>query len=80
MEGNSLFTYMTLALLPEYQKVTEPGAPRDPCADVPHATEGLELANATLARFPVDRVLRPVMNSLRADIELLPKKKPVDGP
>jgi len=32
----------------------------------------LRLANETLARFPVDRVLRPVMNSLRKDIELNP--------
>jgi hypothetical protein len=73
MEGNSLFAYMTLALLPDYTPPSSPGAPRSAPAGVPHAEEGLRLANDTLRLFPVDRVLRPVMNSLRPDIELLPK-------
>ena len=33
MEGNSLFTYMTLALLPEYRPVTIPGTPRSVSAE-----------------------------------------------
>ncbi|MEX0675667.1 MAG: hypothetical protein WD063_01240 [Pirellulales bacterium] len=70
MEGNSLFTYMTLAMLPEYVAPHEPGKPRATSAEVEHAEEALRLAGETLARFPVDRVLRPVMNSLRTDIEI----------
>jgi hypothetical protein len=69
-EGNSLFTYMTLALLPEHQAVTRPGEPREASAEVPHSAEGLRLANQTLTLFPIDRVLHPVMNSLRGDIVL----------
>ena len=56
MEGNSLFTYMTLA----FEKTPS------------HGKEALELANDTLRRYPVDRVLRPVMNSIRADMETNP--------
>ena len=56
MEGNSLFTYMTLA----FEKTPS------------HGKEALELANDTLRRYPVDRVLRPVMNSIRADMEINP--------
>lgn len=69
-EGNSLFTYMTLAMLPEYRGPDEPGKPRSAWTEVPHAEESLRLAGETLARFPVDRVTRPVMNSLRNDIEI----------
>jgi len=72
MEGNSLFTYMTLAMLPEYLGPSNPGEPRAAPTQVPHAEESLRQANETLARFPIDRVLRPVMNSLRTDIELNP--------
>jgi hypothetical protein len=72
MEGNSLFTYMTLAMLPEYLGPSNPGEPRAAPTQVPHAEESLRQANETLARFPIDRVLRPVMNSLRSDIELNP--------
>jgi hypothetical protein len=72
MEGNSLFTYMTLAMLPEYAAPAEPGRARPTAAQVPHATESLRQAQETLARFPVDRVMRPVMSSLRADVELNP--------
>ena len=72
MEGNSLFTYMTLATLPEYLAPRNPGETRAAPAQVRHATESLPQANESLARFPIDRVLRPVMNSLRTDIELNP--------
>jgi hypothetical protein len=58
MEGNSLFTYMTLALAPEQT--------------LAHREEALRLANETLRRYPVDRVLRPVMNSIRSDLEANP--------
>src|SRR5262249_9814512 len=75
MEGNSLFTFMTLALgtdgEPKYGG-TEERTNQDRLAAVPHAPEALRLAVKTLKRFPVDRVLRPGMNSLRADIELNP--------
>ncbi len=53
MEGNSLYTYMTLVLTP----------------DPTHQAEALRLANETLRLFPVDRVFRPVMNSIRKEIE-----------
>ena len=39
---------------------------------VDHGEEGLRLANQTLRLYPYDRVLRPVMNSLRKDVELNP--------
>jgi len=69
-EGNALFAYMTLALLPEYRTPERRSEP--PSDSVPHAAEGLQLAEATLRLFPVDRVLRPRMNSLRKEIELNP--------
>jgi hypothetical protein len=56
MEGNALFTYMTAALAPES----------------PRREEALRLANETLRLYPTDRVMRPVMNSLRADLETNP--------
>lgn len=56
MEGNSLFTYMTLALLPR----------------APHAAEARRAAERTLRLYPVDRIFRPVMNSIRKDIEQNP--------
>ncbi|HTI49958.1 MAG TPA: hypothetical protein VL475_03365, partial [Planctomycetaceae bacterium] len=70
-EGNSLFTYMTLALLPRYRDkaARQVGAISD---EVPHAAEGLRLAHESLVQFPVDRVYRPVMNSLRSEIEVNP--------
>jgi hypothetical protein len=76
MEGNSLFTYMTLATLPEYAAPESPGAPRAPSDAVPHAADGLASANRTLELYPVNRVLRPVMNSLREDVELNPHTAP----
>ena len=72
MEGNALFTYMTLTMLPEYRAPKLPGEPRSAPEQVRHAAESLQQANATLIRFPIDRVMRPVMNSLRTDIELNP--------
>lgn len=70
-EGNSVFTYMTLALLPEYR---DPARQNRNAADssVPHAAEGLKLAKQSLEQFPLDRVMHPVMNSLRKEIELNP--------
>jgi hypothetical protein len=59
MEGNSLYTFMTLALEPHWAKL-------------PHAEESLGLSIETLRRYPLDRVLRPVMNSIRTDIEMSP--------
>ena len=70
-EGNSLFAYMTLALLPEYRDSTRINSVTED-SSVPHATEGLKLARQSLEQFPVDRVMRPVMNSLRKEIELNP--------
>ncbi len=58
MEGNSLYTFMTVALLPH--------------ANLDHAAESLQMSVDTLRRYPVDRVLHPVMNSIRKDIELNP--------
>jgi len=72
MEGNSLFAYMTVALLPEYRAPLKPGISSAAPAKVVHGEEGLRLAKETLRDFPVDRVLRPVMNSLRKDIERNP--------
>ncbi len=72
-EGNSLFTYMTLALLPDYRVPTSPGASRSLPDDVPHDVEGLRWSNETLVRYPLDRVFRPVMNSLREDIPRNPR-------
>ena len=59
MEGNALYTYMTVALVPDRAKLA-------------HADESLALSAETLRRYPVDRVLRPVMNSIRKDIEISP--------
>jgi hypothetical protein len=56
MEGNALYTFMTLALSPK----------------LPHADESLRLSVDTLQHYPVDRVMRPVMNSILKDIELSP--------
>ena len=72
MEGNSLFAFMTLALLPEYRAPLKPGLSRAVPSAISHGEEGLRLARETLRDFPVDRVLRPVLNSLRADVERNP--------
>lgn len=68
-EGNSLFAYMTLALLPRYRDAAARQAPPT-FADVPYAVEGLALARESLVQFPIDRVFRPVMNSIRPEIEI----------
>jgi hypothetical protein len=72
MEGNPLFTFMTLALLPEYHAPAKPGQARAAQSTVPHAQESLQLSRETLRNYPVDRVMHPVMNSLRKEIELNP--------
>ncbi len=72
MEGNPLFTFMTLSLLPQYRPPLKPGVRNAAPSDVRQAAESLQLARDTLRDYPVDRVLRPVMNSLRTDIELNP--------
>jgi len=69
MEGNSLFTWMTRAMLPEYRAPKKPGVAAAAPGDIPHGDEATKLALDTLRLYPVDRVLRPVMNSLRSDIE-----------
>jgi hypothetical protein len=75
-EGNSLFTYMTLALLPEYRMPTLPGASRTLPDGAPHVAEGLRRSHETLIGYPLDRVFRPVMNSLRDDIRQNPHSRP----
>jgi hypothetical protein len=72
MEGNSLFTWMTCALLPDYQPPAKPGLPATGPREIPHREEALKMAVETLELYPVDRVLRPVMNSLRADMKRNP--------
>ena len=72
MEGNSLFAWMTRALLPEYRPPEKPGVASVTRGPLPHGEEGMRLASETLRLYPVDRVLRPVMNSLRSDIERNP--------
>ncbi|MBI2948789.1 MAG: hypothetical protein HYY23_14210 [Verrucomicrobia bacterium] len=79
MEGNSLFTWMTLALLPEYRAPQKPGLTAIKPEEIPHAAEAARLALETLKVFPVDRVFRPVMNSLRQDIELNPHQSARNG-
>ncbi|MBX3438914.1 MAG: hypothetical protein KF861_15595 [Planctomycetaceae bacterium] len=73
MEGNSLFAYTTFALWPQHQPPPRPGQPQAVPSSVPHAEEALALANESLRQYPVDRVLRPVMNSLRKEIPLNPE-------
>ena len=72
MEGNALFAGMTGALLPDYRAPAKPGAPGGFQTGFVHGEEGLRLGRETLRLFPVDRVLRPVMNSRRTDIERNP--------
>ncbi|MGE3313843.1 MAG: exo-alpha-sialidase [Planctomycetaceae bacterium] len=74
MEGNSLFTYMTLALMSEKSQDGNLDVKR--LSDVPHAGEALADANASLMLYPVDRTMRPVMNSIRRDVELNPHQDP----
>jgi hypothetical protein len=74
MEGNSLYTFMTLEMLKARGR---PVAGRaavvgDFLSTLPHTRESLDLSIDTLRRYPVDRVLHPVMNSIRTDIEMSP--------
>jgi hypothetical protein len=71
-DGNPLFTYMALVLLPEDRTAERRTAGAAPPTGVPHAAEALRTANETLALYPVDRVMHPVMNSIRKDIEISP--------
>jgi hypothetical protein len=56
MEGNALYTFMNVALAPKLE----------------HADESIGLSVETLRRYPTDRTLHPVMNSIRKDIEQNP--------
>ncbi len=69
MEGNSLFSFMSAALLPEYRAPKQPGVTTIATETTPHSEEGLRRAVETLRHFPVDRVFRPVMNSRDTSIE-----------
>jgi hypothetical protein len=77
-ERNSLFAFMTFVLLPEYRNpaqtgtYTAPSAVRVADSSVPHGAEGLQHALESLQHFPVDRVFRPVMGSLRPGVKLNP--------
>ncbi|MBU6400451.1 MAG: hypothetical protein KGS61_09050 [Verrucomicrobia bacterium] len=72
MEGNPLFTWMTLALVPEYRDPLRPGVAATTAGRIAHGDEAVRLALETLRGYPLDRVLRPVMNSLRVDLERNP--------
>ena len=72
MEGNSLFTWMTRALLPNYRAPVRPGLASSAPDEIPHGPDAVRFALETLREFPVDRVLRPVMNSIRPAIERNP--------
>jgi hypothetical protein len=72
MEGNSLFTWMTRALVPEYRAPRKPGVAATAAAEIAHGDEAVRLALETLHLYPVDRVMHPVMNSLRTDLERNP--------
>jgi hypothetical protein len=68
-EGNALFTYTALALLPAYRDAAQIAAKIAPTA--PHAAQALQVARETLELYPLDRVMHPVMNSIRKDIEVI---------
>jgi photosystem II stability/assembly factor-like uncharacterized protein len=59
-------------LLPEYRAPKKPGVAATAPDEILHGEEALRLATETLRLYPVDRVLRPVMNSLRTDLERNP--------
>ncbi len=79
-ESNSLFAFTTFVLLPEYhhpadQRTTSLSATspsRIAHSSIPHGETGLQQALETLQNFPVDRVFRPVMGSLRQGVRLNP--------
>jgi len=72
MEGNSLFAWMTRALLPQYRAPSKPGVSSAAPGEIPHGEEAMNLALETLRLYPIDRVLHPVMNSIRPGIERNP--------
>jgi hypothetical protein len=72
MEGNSLFAWMTRAMVPEYRAPKKPGVASTAPDEIPHGEEAVRLALETLRLYPVDRGLHPVMNSLQKDIERNP--------
>jgi hypothetical protein len=72
MEGNSLFTWMNLALAPSYRAPAKPGRRATPPDAIPHGAESERLALETLRLFQIDRVMRPVMNSIRPEIDRNP--------
>ncbi len=72
MEGNPLFTWMTVALTPEYRAPVKPGRRASPLDAIPHGAEAERLSLETLRLYPLDRILHPVMNSLRKDLEKNP--------
>jgi hypothetical protein len=72
MNGNPLFTWMTVALMPEYRAPIKPGHRTSPAAGVLHGAEAERLSLNTLHLYPLDRIMHPVMNSLRTDLERNP--------
>ena len=71
-EGNSLFAYIALALLPEYRDAAQIATKRAPTA--PHAAQrhnACKTPRETLELYPLDRVMHPVMNSIRKDIAVV---------
>jgi hypothetical protein len=75
MEGNPLFTWMTVALLPEYRSPVRPGQRASPADLIQHGANAEKLSIETLHLYPLDRVFHPVMNSLRTDVERNPFSK-----
>jgi hypothetical protein len=71
-EGNTLFTWMALALLPEYRAPAKPGHRAAGKGAILHGAEAERLSLATLHLYPLDRVMHPVMNSLRTEVEQNP--------
>ena len=74
-EGNPLFTWMAAALLPEYRAPIKPGHRAAPVGELAHGAEAERLSRETLRLYPLDRVMHPVMNSLRTDMERNPFAK-----
>jgi len=72
MEGNSLFTWMDVALQPEYRAPVRPGKRASAPGLIPHGQEAEREALETLRLYPLDRVMHPVMNSTRSDLEKNP--------
>jgi hypothetical protein len=72
MEGNPLYTFMTVALIPQKWEPARPGIDSGVWTTLPHGEESVKLSIDTLRRYPVDRVMHPVMNSIRTDMEMSP--------